>query len=151
MKASEFAQLIPACCSEVLDAMYFTSVLETSACESPVQAIDPKDSAFSLHFSGEISGDFALHMGPAMARSLASNFLGEEEDTLSPAEVGEVAAELANMLCGSVVSRLPCATKFILSSPRPMPSLPEAAGALVTRLDTDYGAITLWVAVEGDA
>jgi hypothetical protein len=160
MKASEFAELVSSCCGEVLDSMYFTTVMETShpkelaePVEDELTAVDAEEYAFSLTFKGDICGRFGLHVGSAMGRGLAANFLGEDEADLSPVEVGEVIGELANMLCGAVVSKVEGRSKFVLSHPEAMPSLPRLGDvdALVSRFDTDGGTITTWVVVEGIA
>ena len=155
MKASDFADLIPDSCSAVLDSMYFTPVLETSACDTLPEAfpLDGSDFAFSLHFAGDVSGTFGLHLGPATARGLASNFLGEDDTDLSSSDVAEVVGELANMLCGSTLSRIEAVGKFDLTHPKSLAALPSLAGedALVSTLDTDSGIITTWVIVEGIA
>jgi len=154
MKASEFAGLISECCSEVLDAMYFTTVLDSQLKESmPEAEPDEADSlSFDLQFVGHISGHFGLHLAQATARNLAANFLGEEETDISSAEAGEVAGELSNMLCGSVMSRVEGDDKFVLSHPEPCNFVVRAGvdDVLISRLDTDNGAITVWVVIDGE-
>ena len=167
MKASDFAALVPGSCSEVLDTMYFTTVLAVTQTEGKVQAeqtecsveavaadttLQPEALFFSLRFAGDISGRFGLHTDAAVARTLASNFLGEEESGVSVTEVGEVVGELTNMLCGSVMSRVKTTRTFSLSHPEPIAALPNPATAdmLVSRFDTDAGAITTWLIVDGD-
>jgi hypothetical protein len=160
MKASEFAELVPSCGNEVLDSMYFTTVLETThpkelaeAGEGEQIAVGDEEYAFSLSFKGDVCGRFGLHLGAATGRGLAANFLGEEESDLSASDVGEVAGELANMLCGAVVSKVEGRSKFVLSHPEAMQLLPRLGqlDALVSRFDTDGGTITTWVVVEGIA
>ena len=153
MKASEFSGLIPECCSEVLDAMYFTTVLDSQLKESmPAEPAEADFLSFHLRFVGHISGRFGLHLSQGTARSLAANFLGEEETDISSAEAGEVAGELSNMLCGSVMSRVEGEDRFVLSHPEPG-NLVVRAGlddALISRLDTDNGVLTVWVVVDGE-
>jgi hypothetical protein len=160
MKASEFAELVPGCCGEVLDSMYFTTLMETSypkeladAVEGEEIAVGAEDYAFSLRFKGDICGQFGLHVGPVEGRMLAANFLGEDEADLSTIEVADVIGELANMLCGAVVSKVEGRSKFVLSHPLAMQALPKLSGAdaLVSRLETDGGTVTTWVVVEGIA
>jgi CheY-specific phosphatase CheX len=151
MQASEFAPLIAECCAEVLDAMYFTTVLETTHESGSLPAIGGEDYAFSLRFQGDIHGTFGVKMGAELARTLASNFLGEEEEALSSQEIGEVAGELANMLCGSVVSRVEGRSKFVLTHPEPLravPAMEPRADMLMSTLDTDNGPIHVWVLVD---
>ena len=85
-----------------------------------------------------------------VARGLAANFLGEDEADLADADVGEVVGELANMLCGSVVSRMEGNSHFVLTHPEPWAKIAtEEEDMLVTELVTDGGVITTWVIVEG--
>jgi CheY-specific phosphatase CheX len=152
MKASEFAILIPECCAEVLDAMYFTTVLSSTLLEKVPQAMPDTDAdmAFGLSFTGDISGNFGIQMQPATARALAANFLGEDDPNTSSTAVSEVVGELANMLCGSVMSRVEGERKFALSHPEVVILAPsDVDDILVSMLETDSGAITVWVSVEG--
>jgi CheY-specific phosphatase CheX len=155
MKAFEFASLVPECCAEVLEAMYFTTLLDSTLAEQPVGVSpDPLASiAFQLRFAGDVSGRFGMCLDQATAFSLAANFLGESDNTISADEVAEVVGELANMLCGSVMSRVEGEHKFALSHPErsSSPRLPGADGTFVSRLDTDCGSIAIWIVVEEDA
>jgi CheY-specific phosphatase CheX len=48
---------------------------------------------------------------------VGSGFLGKEEEEISDEQTGEVVCELANMFCGSALSRLEAQTTFRLSHP----------------------------------
>src|SRR5271165_6215349 len=86
---------------EVLEKMFFVRSLGELAgpASGPVTAAH-------LTFEGDPPGSLTLRMTPAAARSVAADFLGEEEAELSPKQIGEVVCELANMICGSVLSRV---------------------------------------------
>jgi CheY-specific phosphatase CheX len=153
MQASDFTPLISQCCAEVLDAMYFTTVLETShqaGCES-IRA--NSGYSFCLRFHGDVHGTFGLNLGASMARMLASNFLGDDEESLTSAEVEQVVGELANMLCGSIVSRVEGTSKFVLTHPEPVTLLNGANSpnqdVLVSNLETDSGDLQTWIVVDG--
>jgi CheY-specific phosphatase CheX len=152
MKTCDFAGLVPACCSEVLDAMYFTTVLDSGFQETAAENSPDKEApiAFSLHFAGDVSGHFGIQLELPTARKLAANFLGEEESSISWIEADEVAGELANMLCGSVMSRVEGEHKFVLSHPEAIASPPvlDPAKDFVCKLATDSGDITVWIATE---
>ena len=89
--------------------------------ELPEPAAGPATAAH-LTFEGDPPGSLTLLMTPAAARSIAADFLGEEEAELSSRQIGEVVCELANMICGSVLSRVERNTTFRLSAPRLMAS-----------------------------
>jgi CheY-specific phosphatase CheX len=101
--------------TEVLETMFFTSVLDTCA-GAGVPAGAPAVSS-RLTFRGDPSGVFEIGITESAARSLASSFLGEDEQELSESKAGDVVCELANMLCGSVLSRIGGDFRFDLSHP----------------------------------
>jgi len=149
MQASDFTPIIGDCCAEVLDAMYFASVIETRQSFGPRPDAELDRIAFNLHFQGDVHGWFGVHLSPATARTLASNFLGEDEDALTVEEVEEVVGELTNMLCGSVASRVEGRSKFVLSHPEPVSSSPPPnQDALISDIETDLGLIRTWVALD---
>jgi CheY-specific phosphatase CheX len=74
-----------------------------------------------MDFKGELSGTFTLRMSLETARLLAANFFGEEEPEVTEPEsetaIGDMVGEMANMICGSVLSRMETKTHFKLSHP----------------------------------
>jgi CheY-specific phosphatase CheX len=148
MKACEFAGLIRECSSEVLDTMYFSTVLSSAPLETTTS--DTEDLlSYSLQFVGEVSGRFGVHLDWKTARTLAANFLGENDSDISCSDITEVVGELANILCGSVMSRVEGAYSFTLSHPlADSHPLSHVDNFLCCVLDTDSGRITVWVHVE---
>jgi hypothetical protein len=61
-----------------------------------------------------------------LARVVGAGFLGREEAEVSDAQAGEVVCELANMICGSVLSRLESEATFQITHPELTPSEPGA-------------------------
>lgn len=151
MQASEFAPLIDACCGDVLDSMYFTPIAEV---QHDVPRAQMQEIAFALRFSGDICGRFSLGMPVSLARILTANFLGEEEDAVSPTDMQEVTGELANMLCGAIVSRIE-GGKFALSHPEPVAEAEWASPAGHDRVNstlvTDFGDLQLSIFIEDQA
>jgi hypothetical protein len=150
MQPSELAELMPPCCTEVLDSMYFTTVFDMDSSDTLLPP-DQEGYEFTLHFAGDIAGVFGLRVTTSAALSIAANFLGEDEADITADESSEVIGELANMLCGSIVSNVPSDTKFVLSHPERRPEPVECGKPIVLHFDTDYGLITTWVALEQDA
>lgn len=148
MQASDFKQIVSECCTEVLESMYFASVLESSSRLGMQAAVEPGQIAFILRFDGVVCGTFGLALDPSLARTLAANFLGEEEETLTETEVAEVAGELTNMFCGSVVSRVEGTTKFVLSHPEPFTACAPELDVLTSELETDSGLLRTWIAID---
>jgi len=96
----------------VLESMYFTSVLGPAE-----QGVGTDGWVSALEFQGELSGSFSLRMGGETARMLAANFFGEDESEVSETAIGDMVGEMANMLCGSVLSRIETEMHFKLSHP----------------------------------
>jgi len=84
-----------------------------------------------LTFVGKPSGSFTLRATLAVARSITADFLGEEDEMLDDGQVGEVICELANMICGSALSRMESQFQFRLASPVLLPTPPADRGATV--------------------
>ncbi len=98
----------------VLEKMFFIRSLSTRAPESepPEQQL-----AACVAFEGQPSGLLALRVTEAAARFISADFLGLDVDELSKQQVQEVVGELANMICGSVLSRVESAVTFRLARP----------------------------------
>ncbi|HEY2018387.1 MAG TPA: chemotaxis protein CheX, partial [Bryobacteraceae bacterium] len=90
---------------DVLEKMFFIQ----SAGEPPNANCKPECCA-RLSFDGNPPGWLILRLTAAAARSVAADFLGEEETALTAQQIGEVVCELANMICGSVLSRVESTT-----------------------------------------
>jgi hypothetical protein len=124
---------------EVLETMCFATVLASSEGTGPPPA--PEDGApaaapaitlsAELNFHGGIPGRFRLRLPLNLARGIAAGFLGRDETEVSDTQAREVAGELANMICGSVLSRLEGEATFNLSHPEVTESEPgrESDGA----------------------
>ncbi len=99
---------------EVLEKMFFIRSLG-----GPINGSAAKpELAAELAFEGALHGRMALRVTLSSARSIAADFLGEDEYALSELQVTEVVCELANMICGSALSRVETGGDFRLSSPR---------------------------------
>lgn len=130
--------------TDVLEAMYFTSVLGPS--DAPLTGAGW---VARLEFEGELSGSFTLRMNAETARLLALNFFGEEESEITDTAVGDMVGEMANMICGSVLSRLEAETHFKLSHPsveatsEAMEAMEAAVRGVHQLLETDSGVLAL--------
>ena len=88
---------------EVLETMFFSTAEPVECLPGPQQ--DDWITA-TVGFRGEHSGKFWVTLSPELARSMAAGFLGEEADELTVDVETQVGCELANMICGGVLSRL---------------------------------------------
>jgi CheY-specific phosphatase CheX len=127
--------------TDVLESMYFTSVTGASAGSIPGPGL-----AARLEFRGELSGEFLLRMNLETARLLAANFFGEEESAVSETAIEDTVGELANMICGSVLSRMETESHFKLSHPSVARAEDLAQGmenGVHRLLETDSGGLAL--------
>lgn len=98
---------------QVLETMCFSAVL--GPCDT-AQAQPFLDRSVSVDYSGAGCGAVLIGCDEAGARSLASNFLGEE--AIDEEQVEEFLGELANMVCGAVVSSLSGSGHYSLAAPK---------------------------------
>ena len=121
---------------ETLDAMFFTSCIGDPDPEGA-----PPGMAAQVPFEGSRPGRLTVRMTARAARSIAANFLGEDEDAVSDRQIGDVLCELANMICGFVLSRVEGAAELRLGAPRIVePGVPPAA-AIVHAVETGCGVL----------
>jgi CheY-specific phosphatase CheX len=148
MPESDLGQLLSESATEVLETMFFTSTLSEQAPPEPVAG--PGICA-TLSFQGDPPGRFGLRLPAGTARKIAASFLGKNEAEVSEIQIGEVVSELANMLCGSVLSRLEKETMFHLSHPEIDPAGVGRRCSLKgfhKSLQMEEGTIGLWLDLE---
>ena len=97
---------------EVLEKMFFIDIMDPDACQ-----MAPGGVAAEVVFDGDPPGSFHLELDITAARSAAADFLGEDPDELTGAQMEEVVCELANMICGAALSRIESTATFRLSKP----------------------------------
>lgn len=151
MQTAELDGLLSASAADVLERMFFTAPFEET---ETADGSAPHGNWISarLNFNGQQRGSFGTGMPPETARGLASAFLGAEPEELDPPQVAEVVCELANMFCGSLLSRFDRDTRFLLSSPEieaPGAVRPEPVSA--RRLfQLEEGPVEIWLHLEQD-
>ncbi len=116
MPEQNFSQLISETVCTVLETMFFTVPLGYAESKA-----HPGDMEARLAFHGHPSGALDVCLSRPGARMLAGGFLGEEDETLTDIQLGQVTCELANMLCGSLVSKLEPEESFNLDPPELVP------------------------------
>ncbi len=147
MPIEDLGQVLADSVAEVLEAMFFTSPVGEA--EPDALRAGPCLSA-ALTFRGSPPGRFGVRLPPATGRRIAASFLGQEEETLEDVQAFEVVCELANMLCGSVLSRLEKDARFDLSPPQIETSetgcreCPTAGRAF----ELEQGPLAVWLELE---
>jgi CheY-specific phosphatase CheX len=145
--------------TEVLEKMFFIRVLGDPLAAAELARRAPASSsegeiAARVTFHGEPSGALSLRLNYRAARAIAADFLGEEEPELSKQQVEEVVGELANMVCGAVLSNVESAASFRLDQPAMLDAgaadnrEPEAATHV---LPIGSGALTVKMWMEAPA
>jgi CheY-specific phosphatase CheX len=129
VEKNEIQPALASAVEEVLETMCFAGVLASAEGNVPPQADagSPVVTA-ALHFQGNSSGGFRMGVPAKLARVVAGGFLGREETEVTDSQAGEVVCELANMICGSVLSRLESSATFQITHPELAP--PERGASL---------------------
>ena len=136
----QWQELLQCSVQDVLETMFFTSVVGES--DSPAESTDAL--AASVPFHGDQTGEFRVRASRRSAAAIASNFLGS--DAPDDGAVAEVFAELANMLCGSMLSRLGGNAFFELAHPELLdPAAPDLDDALHVAFEMDEGVLECWM------
>ena len=147
MSTSERGGFLADAVTEVLETMFFTTLAGDVSPEAP----GAPWIAASLSFRGAPPGRFGVRLPLTAARVIAANFLGRDEESLSGREVGEVTCELANILCGSLLSRLEKNTRFELSQPAFTLEVPGGQAEdqpVRQRFELEEGPLELWLELD---
>jgi len=133
MEPNEIQAALAAAVEEVLETMYFSTVLASADGAAPSEGGGAPAITVKLRFEGSPSGGFRVSVPLTLARVVSAGFLGREEAEVSDSQAEEVVGELANMICGSVLSRLQSDATFQITHPELTPTEPgvgfEGAGA----------------------
>ncbi len=140
---AETVSVLGTCAAEVLETMFFTA---TSGSSEPSCDASPGALTARVRFAGAPSGVFTLVVDEAAARGIAGNFLGVDDDSrLSGEDIKDTVRELANIICGSVLSRMEATALFDIDAPEIVPAaepLPSATAGKC-QLDVAGGSLTL--------
>ena len=146
LRSTTIHTALAAAVADVLESMFF---IETSgeSHEPPVA----EAMAVEIRFDGDPPGRFQMRLTPDAARCFAADFLGEDAGSVSKNQSADVALELANMICGAVLSRLESSAFFRLDSPRIVLAggLAEEAEASRFTVETGNGMLTAAIQWEG--
>lgn len=100
MPSHDFDRLLAPAVSAVLETMFFAEPSDLPAPDPDAANLEAR-----VAFSGEISGVLGVRISQAGARTLAASFLGDCEECLTDTQIEQVVCELANMLCGWIISK----------------------------------------------
>ncbi len=130
--------------ADVLESMFFLEAVGEAA-EPPPEA---ETVAAHLTFEGKPPGYFHMRVARSAASAIAADFLGEDCESLTPQQSTEVTLELANMICGAVLSRIESSASFRLGTPEIVTGEAGGQGPVEeTRYTVETGSGTLTVAI----
>jgi CheY-specific phosphatase CheX len=133
--------------SDVLERMFFLEILGEVAEPPP----EPESVTVRVSFDGDPPGCFQMRIARPAANAVAADFLGEDAESLTDRQSTDVTLELANMICGAVLSRIESRAAFRLGSPQIVTDeTGESASAEETRctVDTGSGPLTAVIRME---
>jgi CheY-specific phosphatase CheX len=150
MSEPEIQEALRDSVSEVLEKMFFVRALGETPVPRPAGSPPPPEITARLLFQGEPPGSLTVRLTCAAARSIAADFLGDDVEAVSGRQTAEVVCELANMICGSLLSRVEGATTFHLAAPQIVASSERAEGPSTTvyAVDLAHGPLTVTVTTE---
>lgn len=119
LEPGRFAKALRESVNAALEEMFFATDL--APCDVALHAPGAEITA-GIAFSGLPSGRLLLRISMAGARTMAADFLGEDASSIGASEAASVFAELANIVCGGVLTRTEPDCVFRLSSPRVSPA-----------------------------
>ena len=133
--------------AEVLEKMFFISATEETG---PPEEPRGPEIMVRLAFEGEPCGTLVLKIPVAAALPIAADFLAEDEQSLSDGQVSGVICELANMVCGSVLSRVESESAFRLAHPVVVPSEEplDTEGSVVQRFNVGTESLLVYFKTE---
>lgn len=106
---------------QVFETMFFTSVAVQQEGDEEFFASIKSFSAFlrgEIGFDGVRSGTLTLSVPVELAKTMASNFMGLEEETATDSQAMDMVNELCNMVCGNLFSSVDRKTVWNLTIPQ---------------------------------
>lgn len=142
---AEFTATLSRVAAEVLETMFFTEAAPAE-CE---HGWLPDAVAVRVDFDGSHSGEMWLALTPAGIPSIASAFLGVEPEETGEEQRAQVILELANILCGAVLSSLWPESRLLLDAPKSTPWECSDEGVWHCCLALDEGALAISIRLSG--
>src|SRR5258708_242435 len=109
----DFGAVVIRVAADVLATMFFEEAVPAPCDHSWV----PVAISAHIEFDGSHCGQFMLSVSPATSLSIASGFIGLEPEEMTGNQTSEVILELANILCGALMSTLWPESSLSLGSP----------------------------------
>ena len=140
----ELSALIRRVGAEVLETMFFAEGVPCE-CRPP----EATDTGVRVAFEGSHRGEFLLRVSEDARDEIAGGFLGLGPEELEDDERRQVMLELANILCGSILSSLWPESSLALSTPEPAGAELPPAGSCHQCFAMPVGMLGISVLVRG--
>lgn len=127
---------------DALEEMFFGVILSVEGTAEP----GPECVCAQVEFRGYHSGSLTVALSPEAAVDLSANFLGVDPSAVTAEQTELVASELANIICGSALSRWQVDSSFDLQPPRVGSWAGSEKYCSATRLQLENGF--LWLGLE---
>ena len=138
MSTAEVDRVLARCTGRVLETMCYADPLPITGLEEGQPFVRTR-----LRFHGTYSGVFHLDITEEAGRSLATTFLGADENVAAP-EMAGVICELTNMICGSMLSALDARADIRLDPPEVVEEVaPRSENALCRAFEIDNGQMAV--------
>ena len=138
MSPAEVDRALTRCAGRVLETMCYADPLPITGLEEGQPFIRAE-----LKFHGTYSGVFHLDVTEEAGRSLATTFLGADEDVPAP-QMASVICELTNMICGSMLSTLDARADIQLDTPELVgDAAPRSGNAVSKAFEIDNGQMAV--------
>ncbi len=134
--------ILESCVASALETMCFFGVLGTCAAPEPgAEMLSAR-----VAFYGEAIGVLQLSLSSSAAWTITANFLAEETHDLQLDQVQAVICELANIICGALLSASDKNGLFHLTAPEMQSALEPPQGCASTVIfELETGTLTVQV------
>ncbi len=146
----EVAECLEQAAGRVLETMFYATAVG-AVVDMAATAAEPvrEQIGVGIEFRGAQAGRLELSLEREAARVLAANFLGEGAGDGDEGDCDEVMAELTNMVCGAMLSRLDREVIFCLDAPVRLETGIVAGGEMICHLRLEQGLLRLGLTLRG--
>jgi len=134
----------------VLETMFFSEAVPEACDHAALIVPGAREEWISarVRFDGVPRGELRVMLSHELARFVAASFLGADPDDVNSDADGQVSCELANMICGALLSRLHPDTVVALSPPELVPADFDTSAGVHQCFETPDGTLALTMRIE---
>ncbi len=144
---AEVERELGAATGEVLETMFFASIEEMA--RDRVEGGSGDRVGAMVAFHGACEGRLAISLDRGAVKGLAAGFFGEDAAEMGVDQCESVMGELANMVCGAMLSRLERKAIFCLEAPVAFAADADCGGWIEKDFALDDGLLHLAFSLSG--